>query len=260
MSRGQARCTAPDRSTRTTSAPMSASIIAANGAGPMPAISTILKPVRGPVMRPSYGGGTRVRRRAACASGPRTRTGSTSRAAACLPASRAARRRRPSRPPPLAWLPRRVILASTWVWISACTLSGSLTSVNRCWPCSPPDSISRSPQPSMRSITDWWKITLLTRSSGISIPCLANTPVRKMIRSLVITKLVVNHWMYRETSRIALIDDPGDRDPVDDLLEVAVEPDQRRDPDEDRNEHRTHPTWRRTTSADGGRAPPSRCR
>src|SRR4051812_46797367 len=40
--------TAPARSTRTTSAPMSASIIAANGPGPIPAISTTLMPDSGP--------------------------------------------------------------------------------------------------------------------------------------------------------------------------------------------------------------------
>ena len=60
-----------------------------------------------------------------------------------------------------------------------------------------------------RSITDWWKITLLTRSSGISMPCLANTPVRKITRSLVITKFVVNHWMYREISSTALTTMPA---------------------------------------------------
>ena len=38
------------RSTRSTSAPMSASIIAVNGPGPMPAISITLKPCSGPAM------------------------------------------------------------------------------------------------------------------------------------------------------------------------------------------------------------------
>ena len=40
----------PARSTRITSAPWSASIIAANGAGPIPPISTILMPCNGPAM------------------------------------------------------------------------------------------------------------------------------------------------------------------------------------------------------------------
>ncbi len=40
--------TDPARSTRITSAPMSASIIAANGPGPIPAISMILVPDNGP--------------------------------------------------------------------------------------------------------------------------------------------------------------------------------------------------------------------
>ena len=38
----------------------------------------------------------------------------------------------------------------------------------------------------------WLKWTLLTRSSGISMPALANVPWRKMTRSLVTTKFVVN--------------------------------------------------------------------
>ena len=42
------------RSTRITSAPMSDNIMAANGPGPMPAISTIRKPERGPVIPSSY--------------------------------------------------------------------------------------------------------------------------------------------------------------------------------------------------------------
>ena len=45
----------------------------------------------------------------------------------------------------------------------------------------------------IRSNTDWLKCTLFTRSSGISMPLLANTPWRKMTRSLVMTKLVVIH-------------------------------------------------------------------
>ena len=72
-------------------------------------------------------------------------------------------------------------------------LSGLCTSVNRCWPPSAPDSMSRSPAPIMRSNTDWLKCTLLTRSSGISMPLLATTPWRKMTRSLVMTKFVVAH-------------------------------------------------------------------
>ena len=76
-------------------------------------------------------------------------------------------------------------------------------SVNRCCPASPPDSISRSPAPSMRSNTVWLNKTLLTRSSGISIPDFAKTPLRKMIRSLVMTKFVVAHLAYRATSQSA---------------------------------------------------------
>ena len=45
---GRSAGTACTRSTRITSAPMSASIIAANGPGPSPAISTIFKPASGP--------------------------------------------------------------------------------------------------------------------------------------------------------------------------------------------------------------------
>ena len=46
--------TACARSTRMTSAPMSDNIMAAKGPGPMPAISTIRKPVSGPVIPSSY--------------------------------------------------------------------------------------------------------------------------------------------------------------------------------------------------------------
>ena len=49
-------------------------------------------------------------------------------------------------------------------------------SVKRCWPSSPPDSITRSPAPSIRSKTDWLKCTVFTRSSGISTPRFASTP------------------------------------------------------------------------------------
>ncbi len=69
-------------------------------------------------------------------------------------------------------------------------------SVKRCWPSSPPDSITRSPAPTIRSNTDWLKCTVFTRSSGISTPCLATTPCLKINRSDVITKLVVAHFMY----------------------------------------------------------------
>ena len=40
----------------------------------------------------------------------------------------------------------------------------------------------------------WVKCTLLMRSSGISMPLLANTPWRNTTRSLVTTKLVVSHF------------------------------------------------------------------
>ena len=39
---------------------------------------------------------------------------------------------------------------------------------------------------------DWLKCTLLMRSSGISMPALANSPWRKITRSLVTTKFVVS--------------------------------------------------------------------
>ena len=67
----------------------------------------------------------------------------------------------------------RSSLSSIWEWIRFCTRSGLRMSVKRCWPSSAPDSISRSPAPSMRSMMPWWKCTLLTRSSGISMPLLA---------------------------------------------------------------------------------------
>ena len=77
-------------------------------------------------------------------------------------------------------------------------------SVNRCWPSSPPDSIIRSPAPTMRSNMDWALLTLLTRSSGISMPDLAMIPVRKITRSLVTTKWVVAQRPYRNTSHTAV--------------------------------------------------------
>src|SRR5262249_28811718 len=46
---GRPRSATSRRSTRITSAPMSASSMAANGAGPMPAISTMRYPARGPI-------------------------------------------------------------------------------------------------------------------------------------------------------------------------------------------------------------------
>ena len=60
-------------------------------------------------------------------------------------------------------------------------------------PVSPPDSIERSPAPSIRSKIVWLKKTVLIRSSGISMPFLAITPTRKITRSVVTTKLVVTH-------------------------------------------------------------------
>src|SRR3984893_15619511 len=46
--------------------------------------------------------------------------------------------------------------------------------VSRLW--APADSIDRSPVPITRSNTVWGKAMSLTRSSGISLPCLATTP------------------------------------------------------------------------------------
>ncbi len=57
-----------------------------------------------------------------------------------------------------------------------------------------PDSMSRSPAPMIRSKKHCPKLTLLTRSSGISIPRLAKIPSWKISRSEVITKLVVTHF------------------------------------------------------------------
>ena len=49
----------------------------------------------------------------------------------------------------------------------------------KCWrPARPPDSMTRSPAPSIRSKIDWLKNTVLTRSSGISMPFLDSTPCR----------------------------------------------------------------------------------
>ena len=58
------------------------------------------------------------------------------------------------------------------------TADGWRTFENAWRPISPADSITRSPDPTMRSNTDWRKNTVLTRSSGISMPCLASTPCR----------------------------------------------------------------------------------
>ena len=75
----------------------------------------------------------------------------------------------------------------------------------RCWlPCSPADSIPRSPAPTIRSRTLWEKITVFTRSSGISIPFLAMNPSEVMIRSVVNTKLVVNHLIHTNPNQIAV--------------------------------------------------------
>ena len=63
-------------------------------------------------------------------------------------------------------------------------------------PVSPADSISRSPAPMMRSQIPWWKLMLLMRSIGISTPCLASTPVRKITRSVVTTKCVNFQFKY----------------------------------------------------------------
>ena len=85
-----------------------------------------------------------------------------------------------------------VLVTSICLWIVWVTRSGFLTSVKRCWPCSEPDSISRSPAPASARSIDWPKCTLSTRSSGISMPALAITPWRKITRSLVTTKSVVS--------------------------------------------------------------------
>ena len=124
--------------------------------------------------------------RSGAASRPRTPRGSACPAAACLRASRAGWRcrwrRAPCLPPPPPPPRRRRTGGSRsrssdawmrfWIW------SGWRTSVNRCWPSSPADSTSRSPAPTMRSRMPCLKLTLLTRSSGIWMPRLANTPDR----------------------------------------------------------------------------------
>ncbi len=70
-------------------------------------------------------------------------------------------------------------------------------------PASPPDSITRSPTPTTRSKKPWLEITVFTRSSGISVECLDNTPQRSITRWVVITKLVVTQRSERATSQHA---------------------------------------------------------
>src|SRR5207249_2093533 len=65
------------------------------------------------------------------------------------------------------------------------------------------DSISRSPAPITRSHIDWLKLMLATRSIGISTPCLASTPVRKITRELVTTKCVNVQFRYCRPSHPA---------------------------------------------------------
>src|SRR4029077_13220701 len=75
---GRPRSVAVRRSTRISSAPMSASSVAANGAGPIPAISTMRKPASGPIVVTSWlaavpkrtAGGKAVRGAAASVNNP----------------------------------------------------------------------------------------------------------------------------------------------------------------------------------------------
>jgi hypothetical protein len=70
-------------------------------------------------------------------------------------------------------------------------------------PRSPADSTARSPEPIIRSKIDWRKNTVLMRSSGISMPLLASTPLRDTRRSDVSTKLVVVQMAYRMVNPIS---------------------------------------------------------
>jgi hypothetical protein len=65
--------------------------------------------------------------------------------------------------------------------------------------------MSRSPAPISRSKIRWWKLMLLIRSSGISTPCFASKPVRKITRSSVTTKCVYCHWTYLINNHTAQI-------------------------------------------------------
>ena len=100
-------------------------------------------------------------------------------------------------PAPAAAAARRAGFSSYWFacsWISFATSSGLRTSLKRLWPSLPPDSISRSPAPIMRSQIDCLKFTFMIRSRGISTPDFAIIPCRNMTRSLVTVKLVVVHF------------------------------------------------------------------
>ena len=65
-----------------------------------------------------------------------------------------------------------VAFSSMASWMITCTLSGWRTSVNCTGPPMPPDSMARSPAPTMRSMRFWSKFTLFTRSRGICTPLL----------------------------------------------------------------------------------------
>ena len=72
----------------------------------------------------------------------------------------------------------RFSFASICLWISFWTAEG-LRTLEKFWrPSSPADSITRSPEPTIRSRIDWEKNTVFTRSSGISMPCFESTPWR----------------------------------------------------------------------------------
>ena len=72
----------------------------------------------------------------------------------------------------------RFSFASICLWISFCTADGLRTFEKFCRPISPADSMTRSPEPTIRSKIDWEKNTVFTRSSGISMPCFDSTPCR----------------------------------------------------------------------------------
>ena len=145
---------------------------------------------------------------------------------------------------------RRAILASTWVWISACTRSGSLTSVNRCWPG-------------------------LTAGLDQQIAAAEHALDHRLVEDHVVDPLerdldpVLGEHAGAEDDPVA-----GDHEVGREPLDVARRPAGSRsttmpamaiqlttfwkspssqindaDADEDRHEHRGDPTWRRTTSA-----------
>src|SRR4029450_3684422 len=112
-------------------------------------------------------------------------------------------------------------------------------------PCSPADSSSRSPAPIIRSNSDWEKVTSLIRSSGISRPNLATTPERKMSRSVVSTKWVVDQRSTRPTTVASSTTSPSTpttiragccRSPAG-MTTQAAPPRRHRDHDRDRDQH-----------------------